>query len=220
MDNLNLVIGNNFNFSLGIAKTWGPSTKEYLLSYLFKIIIIKKKLFDINLLKLRLTYKNKRRREDRVEQILDQFLLREEVAAKIPAFHQWVGEGGDSDYLPILLELNRHPKKPITPFKFNPAWLKEDSYNTLFKETWRPVRSNEPREKYYHCLENIKKLKKATMAWARARKMKEEEDLTQIGKYLDVFEILEADGYETSEKMDMIKQLESQRSKILLAREE
>ena len=51
------------------------------------------------------------------------------------------------------------------------------------------------------------------MAWPRYRKLKEYEYLIQIGKNLDVFESPEADGYETPEKRDRIKQLESQRSK-------
>jgi len=80
---------------------------------------------------------------------LDRFFLREEVAVKIPTFRQCVGEGDDSDHLPVLLELNKHPKKLTTQFKFNPTWLNEDSYNTLFKEIWRPVRSSEPESKAY-----------------------------------------------------------------------
>jgi len=55
MDNPNLMIGGDLNFSLGIIETWGPYAREDPLSNFFIKIIREKKLLDINLLKLRPT---------------------------------------------------------------------------------------------------------------------------------------------------------------------
>lgn len=151
---------------------------------------------------------------------LDRFLLREDVATKIPVFRQWVGEGGNSDHLPVLLELKGPLRKPTSPFKFNPYLLMEDSYNTLFKKTWRLVRPSGNGEKYFNFMEKLKRLKKATIECARDKKLKEYENLKQIEVELAELECPEAYGYETIEKRDWIKMLETQRRKILLAREE
>lgn len=77
--------------------------------------------------------------EDRVAKILDCFLIKEEMSNKTTFFRQWVRRGGASDHFPILLELKGSSRKPGSPFKFNPAWLKEPSFNSLVKDTWRPL---------------------------------------------------------------------------------
>lgn len=53
----------------------------------------------------------------------------------------------------------------------------------------------------------MKHLKKATIEWARAKKVKEEEGLKHIGVELVQIESPEEDGYETEGKRDMIKLL-------------
>jgi hypothetical protein len=49
-----------------------------------------------------------------------------------------VGAGGESDHYPILLEVAKGRRKPTSPFKFNPKWLKEESFIDLVKEQWVP----------------------------------------------------------------------------------
>lgn len=68
---------------------------------------------------------------------LDQSILKEDLVSITLVFQHWVGEGGDSDHLPILLELKGPNKKLGSPFKCNPWWLKDESYNMLFQSTWR-----------------------------------------------------------------------------------
>jgi len=144
-----------------LSRNRGPLRHRKISYQTFLPIYSKKnKLLDINLLKIRPTWRNRRIGEDRVAKKLDRFLLREEAAAKIPTFCQWVGEGGISDHMPILLELAKPPKKPEAPFKFNPAWLQEESFNSLFKFTWRPTRASDPEDKAFLFMENLKLKKK------------------------------------------------------------
>ena len=68
-----------------------------------------------------------------MEKQLDHFLIKEYLAAHIPFFCQWVSSRGDSDHFPIFLELKGFSRKPGSPYKFNPRWLKDQSYNDLVK---------------------------------------------------------------------------------------
>jgi len=135
MRNHNLVIGGDLNFSIGNAETWGPSAKADSLSYFFMNALISHNLIDVNLIKLRPTWRNCRMGEARIAKKLDRFLLCEDLASRIPTFRQWVGEGGNSYHFPILMQLSKPPPKRATPFKLNPTWLQEESFNKLFKET-------------------------------------------------------------------------------------
>lgn len=94
---------------------------------------------------------------------LDHFLLREEVVSRLPAFRHWVGEGGDLDHLPILLEMQDLNKKPGAPFKFNPSWLEDESFINIFKSTWRTSVDYQGRDKAYLFMENLTCMKNATI---------------------------------------------------------
>lgn len=96
MGSQNLVIGGDLNFSIGNPKTWGPSAREDPLSYLFMNALISNNLIDVNLLKLKPTWRNCRTGEARIAKRLDCFLLCEDLASRISVFRQWVGEGCNS----------------------------------------------------------------------------------------------------------------------------
>lgn len=64
--NHNLVVGGDLNFSIGTAETWGPSAREDSLSYFFLNLLNTHNLMDINLLKLRPTWRNRRTSEARI----------------------------------------------------------------------------------------------------------------------------------------------------------
>lgn len=81
--------------------------------------------------------------ESTVAKKLDRLLIREEMANKIPFFRHWVGTGGDSDHLPLMLELKGYSRKHGSPFKFNSTWLKEALFNSLVKITRMPLVSQQ-----------------------------------------------------------------------------
>lgn len=100
-------------------------------------------------------------------------------------------------------------KKPSSPFKFNPSWLKDESYNNMFKTTWRSGYVDQGRDKSFSFMENMKCMKKETIEWGKRNKDKEEVELKQIGEELVLLESPKEDGYEIEVNMDRIKQLES-----------
>eukprot|EP00253_Pinus_taeda_P015506 PITA_15506 len=215
-----LILGGDLNFSIGTAEAWGPSAREDPLSDFFSNLIPSHNLIDVNLIKSKPTWRNRRTGEGRVAKRLDRFLINESLMRDIPMIRQWVGEGGNSDHFPILLEFEKPPPKPASPFKFNAAWLQEESFNKLFRDTWRHSGNAQVGNKGELLWDNLRRLKKATIEWAKARKKAQNEKLLLIDANLRELEEPEADGYLNQESKERILNLEKQRSKILLDKEE
>eukprot|EP00253_Pinus_taeda_P003035 PITA_03035 len=158
--------------------------------------------------------------EDRIAKRLDRFLVAESLSTKVPMIRQWVEEIGNSDHFKIFLDMTIPPHKPPTPFKFNPAWLQDPSFCNLFKETWIHPDQNAGEDKSFLFMENLKRLKKATISWVKDRKLKQNEEMIRIREELKQMEIMEIDGYSSQVSKDKILHLEKQQNKILLEREE
>ena len=86
------------------------------------------------------------------------------------------------DHLPIMLEMKGPNQKPGSPFKFNPAWLKEASYNNLVKATWRSMVGEQGVYLAQSFMDNLNHMKKSTIEWAKEKKIKEEDDLSPTTK--------------------------------------
>lgn len=181
-----LLIGGDLNFSLGAADIWGPSARIDPLTDFFTHLFHSHKLLDVNLIKAKPTWRNRRTGEERIAKRLDRFLINDLMASNVPVFRQWVGEGGNSDHFPILLELSKPPPKPAAPFKFNASWLQEESYNQLFRKIWRHAGRDHSENKGPLFMENLKRLKKATIEWASDRRKKQNEALNKIDNELRV----------------------------------
>eukprot|EP00253_Pinus_taeda_P028145 PITA_28145 len=69
-------------------------------------------------------------------------------------------------------------------------------------------------------MENLKRLKKETISWAKDRKLKQNEDLTRINEELQRLESIEVDSYATQDSKEKIVGLEKLKNQILLAKEE
>eukprot|EP00253_Pinus_taeda_P009499 PITA_09499 len=214
-----MVLGGDLNFSLGRAKAWGPSAREDSLTDFFQNLLIANKFIDVNLIKLKPTWRNRRVGEARVAKRLDRFLINEDLSSMIPIFWKWVEEGGPSDHFPIYLDLSKSPPKPPTPFKFN-AWPQETSFIKLFKETWNHPDRRSTEDKGFLFMENIKRLKKTTITWAKDRKAKHNKEIIRIIEELQKLESIEEDGYASQESKDRIIYLEKLKNQILLAKEE
>lgn len=183
MRDKNLVVG-DLNFSIRNAEAWVPSAREDPLSNFFQNALTSHKLIDANLSKLKPTWRNRRTSEALVAKRLDRFILCEDLVSRIPMFCQWIGEGGNSDHFPILLELSKPPFKPAAPFKFNAAWMQEESFRQLFNENWQHLGRDVMEDKSLLFMENLKRMKKATMDWAKKRNQKQNEALISINMEL------------------------------------
>eukprot|EP00253_Pinus_taeda_P028429 PITA_28429 len=119
---------------------------------------------------------------------------------------------------------------PLSDFFYHALLDKKltDPAPIKLKPTWRNRRSGEDRiakrnaneNKSFLFMENLKRLKKATMSWAKERQKKQNEELMKIREELKVLESVEADGYSTQSSKDRILSLEKAQNQILLAKEE
>eukprot|EP00253_Pinus_taeda_P008165 PITA_08165 len=191
INNKRLILGGDLNFSIGFAEAWGPSAREDPLSDFFSNLLNSHNLLDVNLIKAKPTWRNRRTGEGRVAKRLDRFLINEDLMRDIPMIRKWIGEG---------------ETQIISPF----SW----------RDTWRHVGNAQIENKGAHLGENLRRLKKATIEWAKARKKTQNENLSLIDQALRELEEPEADGYLNQESKEKILNLEKQRSKILLEKEE
>lgn len=64
-------------------------------------------------------------------------------------------------------------------------------------------------------MENLKRLKKATMEWAKIRKKKQDEELNQINEELQGMESTESDGYASQDSKEKILTRKTQGPNII-----
>ena len=100
--------------------------------------------------------------------------------------------GGQSDHLPIFLELNIGPVKPPSPLKLNKTWLNDESFKLLILSIWLPYDSRRRRTATFHFAANIKNIKEAIKYWYVTKRRREDRELKQVEN--DFFGILEKDG--------------------------
>eukprot|EP00253_Pinus_taeda_P006109 PITA_06109 len=183
-----MIMGGDLNFSLGRTEAWGPYAREDPLAEFFLNLISENKLIDPSPVKLKPTWRNRRVGVDRIAKRLDRFLVTESLTSKVPMIRQWVEELGNSDHFPIFLDLTNPPPKPPAPFKFNSAWLQDPTFCKLFNETWIHHDQNVGVDKSFLFMENLKRLKKATISWAKDKKLKQNEEMSRIREELKQME--------------------------------
>jgi len=64
------------------------------------------------------TWRNLRGGKEGLSKRLDIFLVVDLIIIQRQRMKTWVEGGGDSDHLPILLQLEKDYSKPLGPFKF------------------------------------------------------------------------------------------------------
>eukprot|EP00253_Pinus_taeda_P008825 PITA_08825 len=215
-----MIVGGDLNFSIGRAEAWGPSAREDPLTDFFLQLLSDHHLIDPSPIKLKPTWRNRRVGEARITKRLDRFMISEGLFSSVPMIRQWTDEIGNSDHFPIFLDLSFPPPKPPSPFKFNPSWLLEPSFISIFSSTWIHPDDHSSEDKSFLFMENLKRLKKATISWAKERQKKQNEDLVKIREELTSLESTEADGYSSQDSKERILQLEKAQIQILLAKEE
>ena len=73
LDGRELILGGDFNFSLGSVEVWGPQVVPDVLKKYFLNALVQKDMLEINLVKVLSTLRNRRSGEDWVAKHLDLF---------------------------------------------------------------------------------------------------------------------------------------------------
>ena len=95
-------------------------------------------------------------------------------------FKQWVDSGADSDHLPICLEIGKHPKKSVNPFKLCYAWLKNEEVVQLIHSNWIPYQVDNGTRAAIHFTQNQLRIKKLLKEWEANKKVQDDQHIIQI----------------------------------------
>jgi hypothetical protein len=95
-------------------------------------------------------------------------------------FKLWVKIGGLSDHLLIILEISSSKKRPSYPMKFNQDWLKEKDYQKLVEEKWIHLNEESETPLMHQFVENISRIKHATISWENAYKKNQSTMLREV----------------------------------------
>jgi hypothetical protein len=133
-----LILGGDLNFYIGETRVSGPRVRIDHLSNNFRQIMVKKCRIDVAPDKLNPTWQDKRIGDDRIVKRLDWFLIFDKLIKHPLQFRKWIGSKGECHDSPIFLEVVGGMIKPMSPFKFNLFWIKEEIFQTLVKYWWIP----------------------------------------------------------------------------------
>jgi len=180
-----VVLGGDFNLSLGNAEIWGPKATPDSLANFFIQTFAQKDFLDIEPIKVSPTWRNRRSCEDRIAKRLDRFLVADSLVQRVELVRQWVGCGGISDHSPIFFELKGRARKPPSPFKFNPRWLKDASFCELVRSLWIPIPQDSQEFVGVLFMENLHRVKQATIIWAKDKRIQDEQELRECEERMD-----------------------------------
>jgi hypothetical protein len=132
----------------------------------------------------------------------------------------WVNLPFLSDHAPICLQIGDGRFGVGQPFKFNPQWMREDSFNNLVKLVWSDTTLTAPGDAQGNIVRKFSRLKALTIHWLKEKKEMEQADLNRIEQELE--DLLRLNIQDTS-RADLdfkIHCLEEARNKFLREDEE
>ena len=215
-----LVMGGDFNFSLGQNEVWGSHARADSMTIFFVQKLVEKGLLDIEPVKLRPTWRNNRSGEARVAKRIDRFLIAEQLVDRSFLVRQWVGSGGHSDHFPIFFEIKKAPINPPSSLKFNKTWLQDESFKTLFLTHWIPIVGENDRSAALQFADNIKRIKVWIKDWSTEKRRREDAELKQVEADLLAIYEGEGGGFSSQDSKEVLTRSEGRRNTLLLEREE
>jgi hypothetical protein len=145
--------------------------------------------------------------------------LKEELLDSLALARQWVACSGESDHNPIVLELCGRIRRTPSPFKFFEGWLKDPEYQALVRNLWTPFGPEHNTHATIHLMENLRKVKQATISWAHEKKLKEDQELRNIEKMMLDWQVDPDRGFHSRETREELVQVELRRRTILAEKE-
>jgi hypothetical protein len=91
---------------------------------------------DVDPNRLSLSWRNYRVGEDKIDKILDRFLVVEVVMGEAERIMPWVEVGCDFYHLPIILKIEKEDYKPLRYYKFKSMLLEDESFKRLNQMAW------------------------------------------------------------------------------------
>lgn len=119
-----------------------------------------------------------------------------------------------------MLEVKKGTNKPPSPFKFNASWIFDPELCDPLKSSWVHLNSQEGTKAGVLFMENLKKLKKVTLQWEKAKKEREDVELVEIEEWLNVNFSRYVPGFLSEDSKTQLVLKEKCHKEILKEREE
>jgi hypothetical protein len=97
----------------------------------------------------------------------------------------WVNLPFLSDHAPICLQIGDGCFGAGQPFKFNPQWLRETSFNSLVRLAWTDTTLTVLGDAQGNLIRKLSRLKSLTIHWLKDKKETEQAELNRIEQELE-----------------------------------
>ena len=155
----NLILAGDLNLTTSSEEIWGDRAQINPLHSFFNRIFYKNALVDLKPAELLPTWRNGRQGTASITKRLDHFLIAEDLLSPFCSYRSWVNLPFLSDHASICLQLGAGRFGVGQPFKFNPQWPREDSYNSLVRSVWTDSSSLSPDDPQGNLTVKLSKLK-------------------------------------------------------------
>jgi hypothetical protein len=219
LDLQNLVIAGDLNFTISTGEIWGASANQDPLADFFISLFHSHGLVDFPPAVLTPTWRNDRMGMDSISKRLDRFYISDSLATTVGRIRTWVDTPYLSDHTPIILQFGPHPKRISYPFKLNSCWLMEPEFTAIVNVVWSDPCFQHGLGIQQCFISKMKYLKSCIKRWAVQHKNRTLQKLQELEHKLYVLHHSDTLTGHAGDKLQLCKQLEADRNKILLADE-
>jgi hypothetical protein len=182
----NLILAGDLNLTTSSEEIWGDRAQIDPLHSFFNRLFYKNALVDLKPAELIPTWRNGRQGIASIAKRLDRFLIAEDLLTPSCCYRSWVNLPFISDHASICLQLGTGRFGVGLPFKFNPQWLREASFNSLVKSVWTDSSSLPSDDPQGNLSVKLSRLKSRSILWLKEKKLAEQADLHRIEQELDL----------------------------------
>jgi hypothetical protein len=215
-----IIIAGDMNLTTSTEEIWGEKARPDPLSIFFKQLFTKNNLVDLAPVEVLPTWRNGRSGTDGIEKHLDRFLVVDGLITSHCRIHAWVDLPYLLDHAPICLQLGEAGDGASYPFKFNPAWLREESFVQLVYSVWTDTSLPILGDLQGSLERKLNCLKEHTKIWLKEKKTKEKAELCSLEKELEELLWMKAQDTRYEDFDHNLRCLEQARNNYLLEEEE
>jgi hypothetical protein len=176
----NLILAGDLNLSTSPEESWGDFALTDSLAGFFKGLFTKYNLVDAAPVEAVSTWRNGRVGTESISKRLDRFLVAGETSSVLRPFPCMGRVPFHFDHAPIFLQLEDDRLKATFPFKFNSAWIQDESFIALVREVWSDASLSHQEGAQNIIVLKLSSLKEKTKSWSKVKKFKERLDLEKI----------------------------------------
>jgi endonuclease/exonuclease/phosphatase family metal-dependent hydrolase len=180
LDQSNLILAGDLNFSMGVDEVWGVSALIDSQATFFRDLFTKHHLVDVKPSEVVPTWRNGRFGVDGIQKRLDRVYASEALLNDSALYRSWVELPFISDHAPVLFQLDYGIKYVSYPFKFNPVLLKDESFGELVREEWSTQQDSLGEGAQLRLVGKLFRLKARVKKWIAVKKKIDLQTLEKI----------------------------------------